>query len=310
MPITPTLWDGSGRRWLRQQPTLRDGLLHNGNHELVELALALLAALLLRGAWMLNRRSQRLQGVRQQQQSNRQLRRSEGELLALLEPDERDGLQPARLQCDQQQAFLRLLPREPQWHQTPPSGLQRGVVARFEQVLAAARKLALCDPLTGLPNRRYFLERLEREHAQRRQQGQSLAVLFIDLDGFKQINDTYGHAIGDRVLQHTAQQLHAQLRPGDFLARFGGDEFTLLLQPEESAAAPGLALQEQARALGAQLMEAVRAAPLEQNGPALPRVELSVGLVVADPRHCSPSDLLRRSDLAMYRQKRQRRQAG
>lgn len=86
------------------------------------------------------------------------------------------------------------------------------------------------DTLTGLTNRTLFLEHLTQVSKQRPQQGSYSAVLFIDLDRFKEINDTQGHSVGDQVLKLVAQRLKSILRQGDTLARFGGDEFTILLE--------------------------------------------------------------------------------
>ncbi|HLO94125.1 MAG TPA: EAL domain-containing protein [Burkholderiaceae bacterium] len=87
------------------------------------------------------------------------------------------------------------------------------------------------DPLTGLPNRRMLRDRLEREIRRARERGTQLAVLFIDLDHFKEVNDTLGHGKGDLLLQQAAQRIRDSLRPADVVARMGGDEFTVLLSP-------------------------------------------------------------------------------
>ncbi|MDL5031352.1 EAL domain-containing protein [Pelomonas sp. APW6] len=87
------------------------------------------------------------------------------------------------------------------------------------------------DPLTGLPNRRMLRERLEREIRRAREHGHQLAVLFIDLDHFKEVNDTLGHGKGDLLLQQAAQRIRESVRPADVVARMGGDEFTVLLSP-------------------------------------------------------------------------------
>ena len=90
-------------------------------------------------------------------------------------------------------------------------------------------RVAGLDALTSVPNRRTFLERLDQAFEQARH-GRSCAVLLIDLDGFKAINDTYGHAAGDRVLMHVAQQIDALVPSRDVAARLGGDEFAVLLE--------------------------------------------------------------------------------
>ena len=89
---------------------------------------------------------------------------------------------------------------------------------------------SLYDPLTGIPNRILFMERLESAHGRAKREKRYLfAVVFLDLDRFKVLNDKFGHIIGDRFLIHTAKRLTACLRPGDIAARLGGDEFAILL---------------------------------------------------------------------------------
>ncbi|MEH6350004.1 GGDEF domain-containing protein [Pseudomonas sp. 3JA] len=158
--------------------------------------------------------------------------------------------------------------------------------------LEEQRQKALIDPLTGLPNRAAWSERLEHEVAQWQQHGNSLLLAMLDLDHFKRINDNYGHLAGDRVLKLIASVLRKRLRSGDFIARFGGEEFVLLV-PNTSLAA------------GAKLAEALRLAiegcPFHFKGEPV-TVTVSIGLTAFKPGE--HSDLvLKRADQALYRAK-------
>ena len=114
------------------------------------------------------------------------------------------------------------------------------LVFELRCTLTREAELARTDGLTGLANRRTFAERLEQSLAQSRRDGQPFTVAFIDLDRFKQVNDRYGHAEGDRLLRQTATTIHEHLRATDLCARLGGDEFALLLPGTDYAAATTL----------------------------------------------------------------------
>ena len=120
-----------------------------------------------------------------------------------------------------------------------------------------------------------------------------MRVLFIDLDGFKSINDTHGHVAGDRFLKAIARRLHAQLRPGDVLARLGGDEFGVLAQDVEST--------EDVCSIAERLQQAL-AEPFQVNKQKV-RAAASIGIVVGTPQSRSVDALLRDADIAMYRAK-------
>ncbi len=156
--------------------------------------------------------------------------------------------------------------------------------------------IARHDPLTDLPNRALLVERLRQAMAQARRQGQRLAVAFLDLDGFKAVNDTHGHAAGDQLLVVLAERFKTALREGDIVARMGGDEFVAVL----------LDLDDQADGLGVleRLIEAAsRPVPLEQA-----RLQVSASLGVAFFPQEPPVEaeqLLRQADQAMYQAKLQ-----
>ncbi|MBT9264210.1 MULTISPECIES: diguanylate cyclase [Pseudomonas] len=162
----------------------------------------------------------------------------------------------------------------------------------FREHLEEQRQKALIDPLTGLPNRAAWSERLEHEIKQWQQHGNTLSLAMLDLDHFKRINDSYGHLAGDKVLKIIATVLRKRLRAADFIARFGGEEFVLLLP----ATTP---------AVGAKLLETLRAAieacPFHFKGE---RVTITISMGLASFRAGEHSDLvLKRADQALYRAK-------
>jgi len=124
-------------------------------------------------------------------------------------------------------------------------------IAELEIALAEAREAASIDPLTGALNRRGFEQAFERELARSRRNGAGLALALIDLDNFKRLNDRHGHLAGDLALVHLVRVVHAALRPSDVLARFGGEEFVLLL-PETALADAEAAIARIQRQLAAQ----------------------------------------------------------
>ncbi len=159
---------------------------------------------------------------------------------------------------------------------------------------AQLRHLAAHDALTGLANRRTFQDRLGVQERQARRRGEGFAVMFLDLDRFKWVNDTLGHEIGDRLLALAAERLRSTLRQSDTVARLGGDEFAVLM--------PELAHEQEAEALASKLVK-ILAQPFELAGRKL-HLGVSVGVAIY-PRHGEVEALMRHADLAMYEAKRQ-----
>jgi len=155
------------------------------------------------------------------------------------------------------------------------------------------RRLALHDPLTDLPNRTLFTDRLGDALTEVVAHCRPLTVLFLDLDGFKRVNDSFGHAVGDRLLVAVGQRLAAGLGADATLARFGGDEFTVLL-PEASTV-------RAAEAAAACLLERLRAPFLLEGREVF--ADASIGVAQSSPTLSRPEDLLRAADIALYQAK-------
>ncbi|MFY8274040.1 EAL domain-containing protein [Pseudoalteromonas sp. SSDWG2] len=154
-------------------------------------------------------------------------------------------------------------------------------------------KLAYFDDLTGLPNRRLFKDRLSVAMAHSQRQQQKLAVMFIDLDHFKGVNDSLGHSIGDELLKQAAQRLQHCARSGDTLARLGGDEFTLLLNEVDS-------LDEVIQCAEQVLSQFNASFALAQRSI---NVTTSIGIAMYPDDGSSIEELLKHADVAMYRSK-------
>ena len=177
------------------------------------------------------------------------------------------------------------------------------LLQQLQQANNELSRQALSDPLTGLPNRRALMLELHRLFSLLKRTGHPLLISFIDLDGFKAINDTHGHDAGDLLLQTMAQQLAGALRSGDLLARVGGDEFVAVgmgpLSGEETVEAAVHCFQ---RRLFAQSQVQLPLASQVLNYPGA-----SVGVVAVDPASISIDDALRQADACMYAVKRLRR---
>jgi len=167
-------------------------------------------------------------------------------------------------------------------------------ITESKRIQANLRRLALHDPLTGLANRTLLDDRLRVALARAGRHGSLTGVLFLDLDGFKAINDEHGHHVGDELLKAIAGRLRAVLRPADVVARLGGDEFVAIC--EEIA---GL---EEAHAIASRVEVAI-SEPVPTDAGLL-TVHASVGLALAEgSRSADADELIRRADEAMYRAK-------
>ncbi len=160
---------------------------------------------------------------------------------------------------------------------------------------------ALHDPLTGLPNRGLLLDRLDVALARLRRHPSTVAVLFCDLNGFKQINDIHGHTAGDQVLAEVARRLQQLQRPGDTACRFGGDEFVVLCSDSG---------QDEADSVAARLHAALTAPVLVQpapdddrSGPLPVTVSASIGIATTTDPHLGAHQLLHDADTTMYQAK-------
>ncbi|HRW39570.1 MAG TPA: GGDEF domain-containing protein, partial [Aquihabitans sp.] len=151
------------------------------------------------------------------------------------------------------------------------------------------------DPLTGIHNRSGALTALRAAMARAQRQGSTVAVAFLDLDGFKAVNDRHGHATGDRVLVEVGARLSDQARAGDVCARLGGDEFIVIAEQMGSA--------EDARAMGRRIRTTV-GRPMRLGDGRTVEIGVSVGLALCDDPTETPADLLHRADLAAYLAKR------
>jgi diguanylate cyclase (GGDEF)-like protein len=158
---------------------------------------------------------------------------------------------------------------------------------------AEMQQLAFHDSLTGLANRALLTLRLEAALQRRHRAPLGPAVLFLDLDDFKTVNDSLGHAVGDRLLSLVAERLRGCLRPADTAARLGGDEFAILLEEVRSIA--------DASSVAERMIAALRA-PFTVEGTRV-LIHASIGLVIATPERSSADELLRDADIAMYRAK-------
>ena len=167
---------------------------------------------------------------------------------------------------------------------------------RAEREREAFRTSSLTDPLTGMANRRALFERIEYEIVRHTRQGRSFAVLVLDLDGFKRVNDRFGHAAGDELLRDVTAALRSVVREQDTVARMGGDEFCVLA-PET-------------RADGAQRLAARAEAAISRVTTGLDALGASIGIALFEADGSDRAQLLARADAAQAEAKRRRRRAG
>ncbi len=172
---------------------------------------------------------------------------------------------------------------------------------RMAEAIAAGksqlRHLAMHDPVCGLPNRIYFAERLETVLGQVRAGGTSAAVFYVDLDHFKDVNDTLGHHVGDELILNVTQRLSRIIRGNDLVARLGGDEFAIIT----TCASDSYSLQ----AIAGRIISAL-CAPYSINGSNI-IIGASIGIAVIDRRARDAADILRYADMALYRAKNEGR---
>ena len=155
-------------------------------------------------------------------------------------------------------------------------------------------ELARVDTLTGLPNRRHFLEKLDEAMARSPRAQRPMALMYLDIDHFKSINDSRGHGVGDAVLQQFADRLRAAVRVTDTVARLAGDEFVIIIE--------GLNVREEASLVAGKIVASM-GTPMAVDGGEV-AVTTSIGVAVLGPEMRSADELLAQADAALYAAKR------
>jgi diguanylate cyclase (GGDEF)-like protein len=168
----------------------------------------------------------------------------------------------------------------------------RGRIAQLQQRVEQLDQLAHEDTLINLPNRRGFMRELERLIARFERSDTGAAMLYVDLDGLKMINDTFGHKVGDEALIQVAAQLSNGVRRGDVVARIGGDEFGILLEN---------ATDESAHETAARLADLIADCDFTHDGDVLP-LSVAIGVSMID-KNDTPDMVMARADHEMYRRK-------
>jgi diguanylate cyclase (GGDEF)-like protein len=166
-----------------------------------------------------------------------------------------------------------------------------GMIRAREQIVA----LAETDDLTGIWNKRFFRRQLPQEIERARTYSIPLSLLLFDIDDFKEINDTLGHVIGDVVLSELCGAVREMLRPPDFIARFGGDEFAIILPHTDLVGASSVAER---------ILTQVRALTIPTDEEGSVRCSISIGIAEWDPADATANDLVRRADEKLYVSKR------
>jgi diguanylate cyclase (GGDEF)-like protein len=168
----------------------------------------------------------------------------------------------------------------------------RNEVACLEQRIEDLDLLAHYDSLVPLPNRRGFLRELEKRIDRANRYGDFSAVLFLDVDGLKTLNDSFGHHAGDAALVHVSHLLRSGVRHSDCVARFGGDEFAILLEHADA---------RQAKETAARLVDLIAGSDFELDGTAIP-LSAAIGIALVEPGDQAET-ILKRADRAMYEEK-------
>lgn len=302
LPGTIRLYGPDGQ-WigLRPQSSLIP-LLDSLRDDLILLVALLAPLLLIRMQLTLAHRRQRLRSLHRELLVSERIRRVCQQLDGLLgQPDSSDTAMSA-----QQRVMDRLVSQAPNVRELaaqplPLEGRLDAFARRFQHFLDGAQNLALLDQLTQLPNRRFFIEQLALEVQRHQLEQQPIALLFVDVDRFKEINDSFGHSTGDLALVLVAKRLRQQIGLRDFLARYGGDEFVILHQLEYAAPAD-LESQHRDSLRFAERIAAAFEGPVDLDGVSI-ELNLSLGITLLRPDLPRPEAAMQQCDLAMLQAK-------